>query len=396
MLAITNAKIFSMAASGDGDGVIERGTIIIKDGRVVEAGAGVCPPAGAEVIDAAGANVTPGLIDAHTHLGVTSQGYPEFDQDCNEMMNGVTPHVRVIDAVNPADEAFTDALSAGVTCVHILPGSGNTIGGQGAVFKTVPDIADRMAILIPSVMKAAFGENPKHPYMGSVRQHYTRMGNAAIMRDAFLKAGNYRGRMAQALDKGEFFERDLAMEALCLVLEGHLAVAAHAHRADDIVTAVRVFEEYGVRYTIEHCTEGHLIKEWLAEKRVMAAVGPTLSEKGKLELRNKSWNTPAELHSAGVHICIITDHGVIPIEHLKVCAALAQSAGLPYMEALGAVTLYAAEHLGLSDRLGSISPGKDADIVVWDGDPLDARSAPIYVLVNGKVVRKAGIQGVNS
>ncbi|MDR1967011.1 MAG: amidohydrolase [Synergistaceae bacterium] len=378
-----------MAPEGLGPSVIDGGVILAENGVITAIGSDIEIPPGAEVIDADGMVVTPGLVDAHTHLGVTSQGYPEFDQDCNEMMSGVTPHVRVIDAINPADEAFADALSAGVTCVQILPGSGNTIGGQGAIVKTLPDVVDRMVLRAPSSMKAAFGENTKHPYLGSTRQHYTRMGNAAIMRDAFVKALNYKGKKPFAVGKGEFFEIDLAMEALGLVIDGRLPVSAHAHRADDIATAIRIFEEFGLRYTIEHCTEGHLIKDWLAEKKAYAAVGPTLSERSKLELRNKSWTTPAELHASGVHVCIITDHGVIPIEHLKVCAALANAAGLPYMEALKAVTIYGAEHIGVDGRLGSLQVGKDADIAVWSCDPLDARSVARFVVVNGRVARGA-------
>jgi imidazolonepropionase-like amidohydrolase len=381
MLAVTNGKIYTMAASGGA--VIERGDILTDRGRITAVGRDIEIPASAEVIDAGGNIVTPGFIDAHTHLGVASQGYPESDQDCNEMMSGVTPHARVIDAINTADEAFIDAMRAGVTCVHILPGSGNTIGGQGAIVKTRPGIADRMTIKAPSAMKAAFGENPKGTYMGSSRQHYTRMGNAAIMREALTKSLNYQGKKREAAARGEFFETDLAMEALSLVTSGQIPMAAHAHRADDIVTAVRIFEEFKVRWTIEHCTEGHLIAGWLAEKGASAAVGPTMTEKSKVELRNKSWVTPFALHSAGVHVCIVTDHGVIPIEHLKVCAALASAAGLPYMDALAAVTIRAAEHIGMRDSLGSIEIGKDADIVVWSGDPLDARSAASRVIING-------------
>jgi imidazolonepropionase-like amidohydrolase len=237
-------------------------------------------------------------------------------------------------------------------------------------------------------MKIAFGENPKGTYMGSARQHYTRMGNAAVLRDAFTESLNYQGRKRAAITKGEFFDKNLAMEALSLVTGGDLTAAAHAHRADDMATAIRIFEEFEISYTIDHCTEGHLIKDFLAEKKVRAAVGPTLSERGKLELRNKSWITPAKLNACGVHVCIITDHGVVPIEHLKVCAALASSAGLPYMDAIAAITIRGAEHIGVGDRIGSLETGKDADIVVWSGDPLDARSAASCVIVSGKIVRR--------
>jgi imidazolonepropionase-like amidohydrolase len=256
------------------------------------------------------------------------------------------------------------------------------------VVKTCPDIADKMAIKAPSAMKMAFGENPKGTYMGSARQHYTRMGNAAILRDAFTESLNYQGRKKAAAAKREFFCKNLAMEALSLVTGGNLTAAAHAHRADDIATAIRIFEEFKISYTIEHCTEGHLIKDFLGKKKVRAAVGPTLSERGKLELRNKSWITPAELNASGVRVCIITDHGVVPVEHLKVCAALASSAGLPYMDAIAAITIRGAEHIGVDGRTGSLEAGKDADIVVWNGDPLDVRSAASCVIVSGKIARR--------
>ncbi|MDR1019861.1 MAG: amidohydrolase [Synergistaceae bacterium] len=384
MLAIVNGKIYTMSSV---DPQIDGGTILMDNGRITEIGRDIPVPSNAYVVDSAGAFVTPGLIDAHSHLGVYSQGYPDAEQDGNEMMSAITPHVRVIDSIYQNDEGFADAVSGGVTCVQILPGSANVICGQGAVVKTKSDIVDRMVVKAPSSMKAAFGENPKDTYQGSAKTHFTRMGNAALMREAFVQAINYREKRNSAFIKGEYAERDLVYEALLLVLDEGLPLAAHAHRADDIATVVRIAEEFDIAYTVEHCTEGHLIATWLAEKKVRAAVGPTLSDRGKLELRNKSWITPAALHEAGVHVCLTTDHGVIPIEHLKVCAALACSAGLPYMEALRAVTLNGAEHLGISDRTGSLVPGKDADIVVWSGDPLDARSAAKTVIIDGEIVR---------
>jgi imidazolonepropionase-like amidohydrolase len=206
------------------------------------------------------------------------------------------------------------------------------------------------------------------------------------MRDAFVHARNYREKMESSKKKGEPFERSLAMEALLPVLDGELTCRVHCHRMDDIQTAVRVAEEFGLRCTIEHCTEGHLIAPWLAEKKVFAAVGPTLSSRVKIELRNKTWDTPLALWKAGVHFCIITDHPVVPIEHLSVCAGLAVRAGLPAEEALKAVTIYAAEHLGIADRAGSLEEGKDADAAVWDGDPLDSRSRVVKTFVGGELV----------
>jgi imidazolonepropionase-like amidohydrolase len=212
------------------------------------------------------------------------------------------------------------------------------------------------------------------------------MGTAYLMRDAFVRARNYREKMESSKKKDEPFERSLAMESLLPVLDGELTFRVHCHRMDDIQTAVRVAEEFGLRYTVEHCTEGHLIAPWLAEKKVFAAVGPTLSARVKIELRNKTWDTPLTLWKAGGHFCIITDHPVVPVEHLSVCAGLAVRAGLPPEEALKAVTIYAAEHLGIADRAGSVEEGKDADAAVWDGDPLDARSRVVRTFIGGELV----------
>ncbi|NLL37674.1 MAG: amidohydrolase [Fretibacterium sp.] len=365
-------------------GFIKDGVVAIEDGKIVAAGAGVPVPQGAEVTDLKGLFVTPGLIDAHVHMGAYNEGFPESMQDANEKTYPVLPQLRLLDSLYPDDVAFPDALSGGVTCVQSLPGSANVIGGQGIVVKTRPDVVERMAVMPCSAMKAALGENPVRIYGSRNAVPFTRMGNAWLMRDAFVRAQNYRARREAAAGKGEPFDRDLGVEALLSVLDRKMPFRIHCHRSDDIQTAVRISEEFGLDYTIEHCTEGHLIASWLAEKKVFAAVGPTLSGRSKLELRNKSWDTPRILYEAGVHFCIITDHPVIPIEHLIVCASLAVKAGLPQDEALKAVTIRAAEHLGLSDRLGFLEPGKDADLVVWSGDPLDARSRVVLTLVDGQ------------
>lgn len=368
------------------DDGFEEKDILIKDGKIAAVGA-VDPREadGAETVDLSGFRVTPGLIDAHTHIGVCPEGFPASFVDDNEMAEPVTPQLRSLDALYPQDVAFQDALAGGVTCAQALPGSANVIGGQGVVVKTRPDIVDRMAILPCSGMKAALGENPVGVYKPKDKLPFTRMGNAAVMRGALVQAQNYLSKRNDAEKKEEPFERDLGMEALSSVLGGGMAFRVHCHRSDDIQTAVRVAEEFGLRYTIEHCTEGHLIAPWLAERRVFAAVGPTLSSRSKIELRNKTWDTPLVLWKAGVHFCLITDHPVIPIEHAIVSAALAVKAGLPPDEALRGVTLYGAEHLGLEGRMGSIEPGKDADLAVWDGDPLDARAHVVATWIDGEI-----------
>lgn len=363
---------------------ISGGVILIKDGKIAEVSRNVKIPVGADLEDLSGLTVTPGLIDAHVHIGTHCDGFPADMQDTNEMTDPVTPPLRALDAVYPDDTAFMDALAGGVTCAQTLPGSANVIGGQGVIIKTKPDIIDRMVVREPSALKAALGENPVRVYGGKSKLPMTRMGSAFLMRDAFIRAQNHKNKINDAKKSKKPHERDLGMETLLGVLEREIPFRIHCHRSDDIQTAVRVADEFGLDFTIEHCTEGHLIANWLAAKKVRAAVGPTLTSKTKIELRNKTWETPLKLWQAGVHFCIITDHPVIPIEYLVLCASLACRAGLPADEALKAVTIYAAEHLGIDDRVGSIEPGKDADLAVWDGDPLDSRVRAVRTYINGE------------
>jgi imidazolonepropionase-like amidohydrolase len=368
---------------------VENGVVVLENGKIADVGRNVSVPGDAEVFDLRGMVVTPGLIDAHVHMGTYNEGFPEDMQDANDMVDPIAPQLRVLDALYPGDLSFPDALAGGVTCVQSLPGSGNVIGGQGVIVKTKSDILERMVVRAPSAMKAALGENPTRVYSAKNKLPNTRMGTAFLMRDAFVRARNYREKAEAARTKGEPFERSLAMEALLPVLDRQLVYRVHCHRMDDIQTAVRVAEEFALRYTLEHCTEGHLIAPWLAEKKAFAAVGPTFTSRAKIELRNKTWDTPRILWEHGVHFCIITDHPVVPVEHLIVCAALAVRAGLPAEEAIKAVTLYAAEHLGVADRVGSIEKGRDADLAVWNGEPLDARSRVVKTFVNGALVYEA-------
>ena len=372
--------------------VLSNVTVFVENGKIADITEGLDPKNADEVIDASEMVVTPGLIDAHTHIGTYCEGFPESMEDANDMVTPVVPHLRILDAIYQDDTAFADALAGGVTCVQTLPGSGNVIGGQGAIIKTATasggrkKTADEMVVKAPSSMKAALGENPIRVYKEKQKLPNTRMGNAALLRQALVEAENYRNKMIQARSKNEPAERNLQHEALLPVLDGDLSLCVHAHRCDDIATAVRIAGEFSIPFTVEHCTEGHLIAPFLAEKNVFAAVGPTLTGKPKIELRNKTWDTPLALWKAGVHFCIITDHPVVPIEHLSVCLSLAVRAGLPREEALKAVTIYAAEHLGIADRVGSVERGKDADLVIWDGDPLDARSRAVATIIDGETV----------
>jgi imidazolonepropionase-like amidohydrolase len=374
--------------TGTGE-VLVGATLILDGGKIAQVGAESSVPKEAEVFDLKGKIITPGLIDAHVHMGTFNEGFPEGFSDGNEKVEPLTPQLRVLDALYPDDTSFPDALAGGVTCVQSLPGSANVIGGQGMIVKTKPDVIELMTVRAPSAMKAALGENPIRVYTALKKAPNTRMGVAALMREAFVKAQNYRAKMETAKAKNDAFDRDLAMESLLPVLDRELPFRVHCHRVDDIQTAVRVAEEFNLDFTLEHCTEGHKIAPWLARKKVRAAVGPTLATKSKIEVRNKTWNTPRIFWENGVHFCIITDHPVVPIEHLSVYASLAVRAGLPAEEALKGITLYAAEHLGIADRVGSIAAGKDADIAVWDGEPLDSRSRVVKTFVNGELVYEA-------
>ena len=370
---------------------LEDAALVLKDGKIfsISSSKENRPSKKAEVMHLAGRIVTPGLIDAHVHVGTCPEGFPHDFNDTNEVVDPLTPHLRVLDAIYPDDEAFQSALSGGVTCIQTLPGSANVIGGQGAIIKTKPGIVERMVMSAPSAMKAALGENPVRVYTALKKPPNTRMGVAALMREALFKAQNYRAKkeaaQAKKADKNAF-ERDFVMESLLPVLSRELTFCVHCHRLDDIQTAVRIAEEFNLDLTLEHCTEGHKIASWLAEKKVRAAIGPAMATKSKIEVRNKTWDTPRILWENGVRFCIISDHPVVPIEHLNVYASLAMRAGLPADEALKGITIYAAEHLGIEGRVGSIEKGKDADIAVWDGEPLDSRSRVVKTFIDGELV----------
>lgn len=381
MKAIINATVETIS-----HGTISSGTVIFDGGKITAVGKDLDIPKNCEVTDGAGKYLTPGLIDAHTHIGSLEQDIPEGMTDTNEKTSPVTPQLRIIDAVTPGDSAFADAVAGGITCVQTLPGSANVIGGQGAIIKTYGKVVDEMIVKAPSAMKAALGENPIRIYSGQGKYPSTRMANAACFREAMVKAENYAAKKKEAAAKKEFFERDLRWEALEMVLEGEIPVRIHAHRADDIATALRLADEFGLRCSIEHCTEGHLIADYLGGKGVKAAVGPTLTGRLKLEVKNMSWETPKILLAHGVHVCIITDHPVVPLQHLPLCAALAFKAGLSRDDAMKCITLYSAEHLGIEDRMGSLDKGKDADMVLWSGDPLDCRSEVVATIIDGKTI----------
>lgn len=357
--------------------------ILVKDGKIAEIGAGLtadCP-----TFDAAGLHIYPGFVEAHCHIGLDGSGIGFEGDDCNEMTDILTPQLRAIDGIYPQDPTFREALEAGVTTVCTGPGSANVLGGQFAVIKTAGHRVDDMIVRPFAAMKCAFGENPKRCYKD--KNNYSRMSTAAKLREALMKAQEYDAKKrAAGDDAAKRPPLDVKLEALLPVLHGEVPLKAHAHRADDIFTAIRIAKEFGVRLTLEHVTEGHLIAEDLAQEDYPMAVGPSLTHASKFELRNKTFTTPGILAKAGCRVSIITDSPVIPQSYLPLCAALAVQAGMDPFDALRAITIRPAEHIGAADRVGSIERGKDADFVVMDG-PWDAVSSGVKaVFVNGEKV----------
>ncbi len=364
------------------------GTVVVSDGRITAAGADVAVPEDAEVIDAGGRWLLPGFVDAHTHLGVDEEAEGWAGDDTNEMTDPVTAAVRALDAINPADLAFADALAGGVTTVNINPGSGNPIGGLTVAVHTYGRTVDEMVLRSPSGLKSALGENPKRVYGDKKQTPSTRLGTAAVIRKAFVDAQNYRqaAEYAAADPSRPTPARDLKLEALCRVLDGELPWRQHSHRADDIATALRLADEFGYRLVIDHGTEAHLLADLLAERGIPVLIGPLLTSRSKVELRNRSIANPGRLAAAGVTISIITDHPVIPINLLVVQTALAVKEGLDRDTALRAITINPAVVLGIDDRIGSITVGKDADLVLWSGDPLDVMQRAELVWIGGRQV----------
>lgn len=385
MVLIKNAKIYTMSSSG----IIENGSILIEDGKIKEVGRDLVAPLDAEIIDAEGRLVTPGFIDAHCHLGMWEDGIGFEGDDGNEMVDPVTPHLRAIDGINPMDVTFKEAYEGGVTSVATGPGSANVVGGQFVAMKTYGSRVDDMIIKEPLAMKIAFGENPKRVYNSQKKSPITRMATAAILRDTLMKAKRYAEKLEKAKDDpSKTPEYDMKMEAMAKVIRKELPLKAHAHRADDIFTAIRIAKEFDLDITLDHCTEGHLIADYLAEEGKPALVGPTLSDRSKFELKNLSFDTPRVLNDAGVKVAIITDSPVIPLQYLPICAGLAVRSGLDEMEAFKAITINPAEILGIGYRVGSIEAGKDADIVIFDGNPIKDLGCKTYAtFIDGKRVK---------
>ncbi len=374
--------------------LIINGTVHTMDGPVIPCGyvrtagdriaaAGPmedCPASGEETIDARGGHILPGLIDAHCHLGMFGDSLRFEGEDGNEMTDPCTPQLRAVDSINVRDRCFEEARAAGVTTVLTGPGSANPIGGQFAAIRTAGRWVDEMVLQAPCSMKMALGENPKMIYHGRHETPTTRMASAAVIRENLRKALDY----GEKLDKGEKTDRDFKLDALLPVVRRELPVHIHCHRADDIATALRIAREFNLRCVIVHGTEGHLIPELIAREKVPVITGPSLTDRSKPELSGKSLETPAVLARAGVKVAICTDHPVIPVQYLPLCAALAVKGGMDPEEALASVTIRPAEIAGLDGELGSLTPGKQADVLVTGGSPLDVLSPVIAVLSRGE------------
>lgn len=393
MLLIKNARILTMTGP-----VYENGYIVADQGKIIKLGELIDDAdeisekyRDCDIIDAAGSFVIPGMIDSHCHIGMWEDAVGFEGSDGNEETDPVTPQLRAIDGVYHSDRAFTEARENGITTVVTGPGSANVIGGQFAALKTYGRRVEEMILKEPVAMKVAFGENPKTVYHEKRQAPMTRMATAAILRESLLKAGEYKqmlddySRDSENHDKPDY---DMKMEALMKVLNGEIPLKAHAHRADDILTAIRIAKEFNVRITIEHCTEGHLITDLLLEDGISAIVGPILTDRSKIELRNQSIKNPGELANAGIKVAIMTDHPCTPIQYLPLCAAMAVKEGMDEEDALKAITINAAEITGISDRVGSLEAGKDADMVILDGPPLELKTKVLYTIINGRVVYK--------
>jgi imidazolonepropionase-like amidohydrolase len=383
MILIKNGNIKTM----EGPDILG-GDILIEDGKIKKVGKNIEADGEVEIVDASDCLVVPGLIDGHCHLGMWEEGIGFEGADGNESVDPVTPQLRAIDSINPMDEGFKMAREGGVTTAVTGPGSANVIGGTFAAVKTYGHRIDDMIIKFPTAMKIAFGENPKRVYNEKEKSPITRMATASILRETLFKAQKYyedveRGKK-EPDDKPEF---DMKLDALLPVMDKEIPLKAHAHRADDIFTALRIAKEFDLEVTLDHCTEGHLIAEDLAKENKPALVGPSLSEKSKYELKNLTFDTPKVLQEAGVLIAIITDSPVIPLQYLSLVAGLAVKSGLKEEEAWKAITINPAKITGIDDRVGSIKEGKDADIVIFEGNPLrNIDSKPKKVIINGKIL----------
>ncbi len=378
-MVIINGKLYTMEGQ-----IIENGFVRTRKSKIEELGAmdTYKKKEGEQVLDVQGAWVLPGLIEAHAHIGITEEKWGVIGDDCNEETNPVTTTLRAIDAVNAMDPAFHDAIRAGITSVMTGPGSANVVGGQFVFMKTQGRCVDHMIVKHPAAMKVAFGENPKTTYGNKNSYPSTRMATAALLRKVLYQAKQYEAEKKN----GTLEKEDFDMEPWLPVLKREIPLKAHAHRADDILTAIRIAKEFEVDITIDHCTEGHLIADEIKSSGFPVIVGTALTSRSKLEVQNMDFKTNKELNEAGILFAITTDHPVALIQYLPICAGLAVREGLPIEAALEAITINPAKICRVDDRVGSLREGKDADIAIFDGNPMETFTKTLYTIINGEIV----------
>ncbi len=374
MLLIQNGLVFTMETNKE-----RYADLLIDKDKIIQISKKITPTERMKIIDASGLRVYPGFIDAHSHIGISEEKKTSQGDVSNEGTNPITPAIRAIDAINPMDSAFHNALAAGITSVMVGPGSSNPIGGQFAFIKTSGRRIDDMVVQSPSAIKIAFGENPMTNYGPNGNIPSTRMGIASLIREELTLARQYFTNNNES-------QKTFTMECYRELFEGKIPLKAHVHRADDIFTAIRIADEFGLGLTLDHCTEGHLIADAIAESNYPAIVGPSLASRSKDEVSLSDFKTPGELQKAGVLVALTTDHPVSRIQYLPLCAALAVKEGMNQWGALRAITIDAARICRVDHRLGSLKEGKDADIAIFDGDPLQIASSVKYTIVNGTIV----------
>lgn len=384
-MLLKNGRIFTMTGA-----TFENGYIYTENGKIIEVGNMKDFSALMEkehhdsVLDLQGAWVLPGLIDAHCHVGIVEEKWGAIGDDCNEMTSPITPHLRALDAVNPMDSAFHDAISAGITSVMTGPGSSNVVGGQSLFMKVQGRCIERMVVRAPAAMKIAFGENPKMNYGEKDMMPGSRMAIAAMLREELYRASRYKEKKERGEIKSG--EEDFRMECWLPVLRREIPLKAHVHRADDILTAIRIAKEFQLNMTLDHCTEGHLIADEIAHSGFPVIVGPDLTSRSKIEVKNMSFKTAGVLERAGVEIAIMTDHPVSLIQYLPLCAGLCVKHGMSMEGALKAITIHAARICGVAERVGSLGKGKDADIAIFSGNPMEVFTKTLFTIIDGEVI----------
>lgn len=383
MLLIKNGKVITMSGK-----TYDNGSVLIKNKKIIEVGENITIDDNEDcnVIDASNCWVIPGIIEAHCHIGIIEEKKGFEGDDCNETYEAVTPYLRALDGVNVMDPAFHNALSAGITGVMVGPGSSNVVGGQFIFIKTHGRDIDKMTILQPAAMKVAFGENIKTNYDQKNMIPSTRMSIAALLREVLFDAKQYNEKKKKAIKNNDNFEEIFKKECWLPLINKKIPLKAHVHRTDDILTAIRIAKEFNLNLTLDHCTEGHLIAREISESGFPAIVGPSMAIRNKIETQNADFKTAGILHKAGVKVAITTDHPVTRIQDLPICAGFAAKEGLGIDEALKAITINAAEICNVSDRIGSIEVGKDADIAIFDGNPMNVFTKTLYTIIDGKIV----------